>query len=138
MDNALLYPLFANVLLTFSVSLLMVRARTNAVKNKQIAPSYFKHNRGKAPEQILRYSDNYQNQYELPILFYTLIALLLITQIHHTGFTIAAWLFVFTRIVHSYIHIKTNDILHRLKAFVSGFFILLAMWIGFMIHTFTA
>ncbi len=138
MDNALLYPLFANVLLTFSVSLLMVRARMNAVKNKHVAPSYFKHNRGKAPEQILRYSDNYQNQYELPILFYTLIALLLITQTHHTGFTITAWLFVFTRIVHSYIHIKTNNILHRLKAFVSGFVILLAMWIGFMIHTFTA
>ncbi len=135
MDNALLYPLFTLVLLTFSIGFLSFKTRVKAVKNKQISPSYFQHNRGKAPEQMLRYNDNYQNLFELPILFYVLIGLLLITQNSSIGLIIGSWLFVFTRIIHSYIHIKTNHIPHRLKAFLSGSIILFIMWISFIIKT---
>lgn len=130
--SPLLYPLFIQVLLTFAMALLTFRARVKAVKSSEVSPSYFKHNKGKAPEQMLRYDDHYQNQFELPVLFYTLIALLIITENSQTAFIVGAWLFVITRIVHSVIHIQTNQVLHRMKAFVAGFYILLAMWIGFI------
>jgi len=132
MDKTLLYPLFAQVILTFLLAILTLKARIRAVRNKQVSPAYFKHNQGKAPEQMLRYADSYQSQFELPVLFYALIGLLLISQISHIGFIIGAWLFVLSRLVHSTIHIKTNRVLHRMKAFATGFYILLAMWIGFI------
>lgn len=138
MDKALLYPLFAQVFLTFVIGLLTFKARTSAFKNQQVMPSYFKHNRGKAPEKMLRWGDNYQNQFELPILFYTLIALVLITKIDCTLLVVGAWLFVFSRLVHSYVHITNNHILYRLRSFMAGFIILLFMWVVFAILLFSA
>ena len=135
MDKALLYPLLVQVLLTFSIGLLTFKSRVKAVKSGEVSPSYFKHNTGKAPEVMLRYGDHYQNQFELPILFYALIGLLLIFETTHTGFIIGAWAFIVSRIIHSIIHIKTNQILHRMRAFIAGFYILLAMWIGFILIT---
>ena len=138
MDKSLLYPLLGQVLLTFVIGLLAFKARVAAVKQQQVSPSYFKHNRGKAPEEMMRWTDNYQNQFELPVLFYTLIALLLITQITDTLFIIGAWAFVVTRIVHAYIHVTNNHILYRMRSFVFGFFILLAMWLGFIFQIINA
>ncbi|MCF6346043.1 MAG: MAPEG family protein [Thiomicrorhabdus sp.] len=135
MDSALIYPLFIQVFLTFIIGFLALKSRMNAVKYKQVSLNHFKHNRGKAPEVMLRYNDNFQNQFELPILFYLLISLLLITEINHIGFLIGAWLLVLTRVIHSIIHIKTNHILHRMKIFVAGVLILMTMWIGFIMNT---
>ncbi len=135
MDKLLLYPLFAQVLLTFTIGFLMVKARINAVKNRQTSLNYFKHNEGKAPERMLRYGSNFQNQFELPVLFYMLITLLLVTETYHIGFLIGAWLFIFTRIVHSTIHIQTNNVLHRMRSFLLSVCILLIMWLGFIIQT---
>ncbi|MEA1989102.1 MAG: MAPEG family protein [Pseudomonadota bacterium] len=132
MDKTLLYPIFAQVILTFIVGILTFRARVKAVKQLQVAPSYFKHNRGKAPESMMRWTDNYQNQFELPVLFYTLVALLIITEISNTLFIIGAWVFVLTRLIHTFVHVRNNHILYRMRSFVAGFFILLAMWIGFI------
>lgn len=135
MDSTLIYPLSIQVFLTFAIGFLTLKSRMHAVKHKEVSPSYFKHNRGKAPESMLRYGDNFQNQFELPVLFYLLISLLLITETSHIGFLIGAWLFVATRLIHSYIHIKTNHILHRMKLFVAGVLTLMVMWIGFILHT---
>lgn len=136
-NSLLLYPLFIQVLLTFSVGLLAFKARISAVKSGQVPPSYFKHNQGKAPEVMLRWGDHYQNQFELPVLFYALIGLLLATEINHWSYLAGAWLFVISRIVHSFIHIKTNHVLHRMRAFSVGFYTLFGLWIGFIIHTFS-
>ena len=39
-----------------------------------------------------------------------------------------AWAFVISRVIHSYIHITYNHILHRLAAFAVSGFILIFMW----------
>ncbi|NPA73002.1 MAG: MAPEG family protein [Gammaproteobacteria bacterium] len=131
LDKALLLPLLAQIALTFVIGLLAFKARFTAVKQGKVALSYFKHNRGKSPETMLAYGDNYQNQFELPVLFYLLISLLFITEQNSLFFTLGAWVFVISRILHAYIHVTSNAIMPRMQSFVFGFLTLLTLWIGF-------
>ncbi len=134
MDKSLLYPLFAQVWMTFIIAILTLRARIRAYKTGEVQIPYFKHNRGKAPEYMLRWGDNLQNQFELPVLFYLLMVLLLITQTSGLFYVVMAWLFVISRLVHVFIHIRSNHIGQRRDSFVFGFFTLLLMWLSYTVE----
>lgn len=133
MDKSLLWPLIAQVWLTFAVGALTLMARIKAYKQGEVQIPYFKHNRGKAPEFMLRWGDNLQNQFELPVLFYVLIALLLITEQSGVFYMVMAWIFFASRVLHLFVHVKSNHIGHRRDSFLIGFFTLMFMWIAFSI-----
>ena len=40
-----------------------------------------------------------------------------------------AWAFVLSRYVHSYVHITSNRLRHRRPIWITGFFLLIALWI---------
>jgi hypothetical protein len=40
-----------------------------------------------------------------------------------------AWVFVLTRVIHSFIHVTYNRVMHRFNAFVLGMAAVFAMWI---------
>ena len=126
----LLFPVFALVLLTFGMAFYLLRLRVRAVKQRQISIKYFRTNSGgEMPETITRVSHNYDNLLALPVLFYVLIALLLISEKVELLQLLLAWLFVASRYVHSYIHITYNNVIHRMLAFVFGALVLIAMWL---------
>lgn len=137
MDKSLIYPVLAQVWTTIVIAIMTLKARADAYKAGKVQVAYFKHNRGKAPEPMLRWGDNLQNQFELPVLFYLMIGLLLITHSQGLIYSILAWLFVFSRILHSFIHIKTNHIGHRRNSFLVGFFTVVAMWTVFTVQLLT-
>ena len=62
-------------------------------------------------------SDNFENQFEMPVLFYAIVLFLLVQN--HIGIweCIFAWGFVFFRAAHAFIHTTTNWVLHRFYAF---------------------
>lgn len=128
MDNSLIYPVLAQVWWILIIAILTLKARADAYQAGKVQVVYFKHNRGKAPETMVRWGDNLQNQFELPVLFYLIIGLLLITQSQDVIYSVLAWLFVASRMLHSYIHIKTNHIGHRRNSFLIGFLTIAAMW----------
>lgn len=134
MDKSLLWPLVAQVWLTIFVAFSALYARIQAYKQGEVRALYFKHNKGKAPEFMLRWSDNLQNQFELPVLFYVLLTLLLVMQQTSTLFVILAWLFVISRVIHLFIHIKTNHIGHRRNSFLVGFVVIVLMWFIFTVQ----
>lgn len=134
MDNALLLPLLIQIWLTFIIALMTLKTRIKSAKRGEVKLAYFKHNQGNAPEKMLRLDDNLKNQFELPILFYTIILLLLLLQQNSLMYLIMAWIFVISRIIHAYIHIKTNHIRHRMMSFLAGFITLMLMWLSLSVE----
>jgi hypothetical protein len=47
---------------------------------------------------------------------------------------ILAWLFLITRLVHTYIHIGRNVVIDRFYAFLASVVALLAMWVWFALR----
>lgn len=77
------------------------------------------------PEQVNYASFNFQNLFELPVLFYVLCLLLYLADTVAVVDLALAWTFVAGRAIHSAIHITVNDVRLRFTAYV---FSALALW----------
>lgn len=131
----ILYPIFAMLALTVWVGINGFFARLRAVRQEGLNPLYFRYNRGaKPPEAMLRTDQNYINLFELPVLFYVLIIVCYVTSQVDSSNIILAWLFVLSRVAHSYVHIRFNNILQRRRYFLLGFIILLVLCVKLLIQ----
>ena len=127
----LLLPAFVHVALVFAVAVRMGRARfkaaiSGAVKARDIAVDGTKW-----PEDIRKIANNYQNQFEVPLLFYALLPLLLVTGLADAVAVVLAWIFAASRIAHSSIHIGSNIVIWRFRTFLAGFIVVVLMWAWF-------
>ena len=127
--EAILMPMFAQVALTFVLlfwmSVLRLRAvRSGAVQAQQIAlrePNW--------PPRVIQISNAFHNQLELPILFYVLTLLALITETLDVTLYVLSWMFVLARYLHAYIHVTSNRLDRRTGVFGVGALALLLMWV---------
>lgn len=81
------------------------------------------------PKLAQNASDNYTNQYEMPVLFFVVGILLYLTDAVTSLVLGLAWFYVATRIIHALIHVSVNIIPYRFLAFVIGGFALTALYI---------
>jgi hypothetical protein len=130
----MLYAMFAMVILTTSVGVIAVTSRVQGVRNKQIPIKAFRTMQGELPDFVLRTTRNYNNQFELPVLFYVACTLYLALGIHSTFALATAWLFVFSRVIHAIVHLTYNNILHRMCVFWIGVILALALWVNLVIQ----
>lgn len=130
----ILLPLFVQVALTFVILFWMARSRIGALKAGQVKMSDVALGQTAWPPRVQQVSNNYHSQLQLPVLFYVLTVLAIVTRHADFIFVVLAWLFVVSRIVHAYIHCTTNYVRHRFNAFAAGVFILLAMWVVFAVE----
>jgi hypothetical protein len=72
------------------------------------------------------------------MLFYVLVALILITDTNSIVFVVLAWMFVLTRLVHAFIHTGSNRIDRRFYAMAAGMAVLVAMWVVFAVRILSA
>jgi hypothetical protein len=130
----ILAPLFVQVALTFVLLFWMAFSRMGALKQRQTKLADIALGQPNWPDSCQQISNCYNNQFQLPMLFYVLTILAIITRHADFLFVIMAWLFVLTRIGHAYIHTGTNYVRHRFNAFVAGVLILLIMWVIFAVR----
>jgi hypothetical protein len=130
----ILLPLFVEVLLTFALMFWMARARIGAFKAGQVKVADVALGQTNWPPRVQAISNSYHSQFQMPVLFYVLTILVIITKHADFLFVVMAWLFVLSRFMHVYIHTGTNYVRHRFNAFAVGAFILLAMWIIFAVR----
>jgi len=130
----ILLPLFVQVALTFVVLFMTARSRIAAYKARQVNVAEVAVNPTAWPVHVQQIANCYNNQFQLPVLFYVLTILAMVTRHADVIFVVLAWLFVISRIVHAYIHCTSNYMRHRFNAFAVGFFILLAMWAIFAVE----
>ena len=132
--EAILIPTFVQVALTFAllIRMAMLRGhdvRTGAVDLRKVAlrePSW--------PTRTTQVAYSYSNQFELPVLFFVLVCLLIPTRHADLISVVLAWIFVLSRIVQAGIHITYNHAGHRGAAFSVGVVALILMWIVFAVH----
>jgi hypothetical protein len=129
----------ALVLLSFIVGAYLLYSRVREMRAKRIhlqAASTSVQMAGRLED--VQAADNFRNLFEVPVLFYALIAVAL--ALYHTPGWLAAgaWAFVALRVVHSLIHCTYNKVMHRLGAFLTSFALMVVLWIAFFFSFFGA
>lgn len=131
----LLYPMFVLVVLTVIVGLLTGYRRISSASAGELDPRYFKVMANyTVPDHIAKFGRNFDNLFEVPVLFYAAGASAMALNIVSEWLLIFAWLFVGFRIIHSLIHITYNNPVHRFVAFLLSFVAVLVMWINIILQ----
>jgi hypothetical protein len=113
-----LLPVFVLVGLAFALLFGMVTTRTRARK-------------GGRTTDADQFGDCFSNQFELPVLFYVLIALALPLRHADLVIVLLSWVFVITRFAHAGIFVTSNNKPQRGMAWFAGVLVLFAMWLYF-------
>ena len=124
----MLYPMFAMVIVTFVVAIYLFRLRVKAVKAGEVKISQFRLNNSEVPDAMAQAARNYTNLFEVPMLFYTAGAIAIALGIQVPAMIITAWIFVLARAVHSWIHLTSNNVIHRMRAYMLGNICVLIIW----------
>lgn len=125
----ILFPVFALFGLTLFVLLRLAYLRFAAAKEGIISPGYFRLFQGDPePEPLAAYSRNYVNLHESPTLFYVICLLIYVTGITSALLVTLAWVYVALRMVHSWIHLTSNHVLHRFRVFALASLVLAVIW----------
>ena len=128
----LIRPVVALVALTGVVWALMVVVRNAAVFRGLASVGYYRGYTGQTPpEWIERPARAFMNLLEVPVLFYVLCVLMLVTQRFDATQVTLAWTFVAIRAAHAAVHIAWNDVRVRFAAYLTGCLVLAAMWMRF-------
>ena len=125
----MIYAMFAMLVLTGAVATYLLRMRIAAVKSGEVRLSTFRLNSGDMPTKMLQASRNYSNLFEVPVFFFTICTLALALHIETNAMTILSWVFVASRVAHSWIHVTYNNVVHRLVAFLVGNLVVVILWI---------
>ena len=126
-----LLPVFVLIGLTFALLLWMAGARRNALVSRETRIKDIALGQPNWPVRATQIGNCFKNQFELPVLFYILIALAL--PLRHADYLIVvlSWVFVVTRLVHAGVFVTSNDLNRRSLAWFAGVVVLLVMWIYF-------
>jgi len=126
-----LLPLFVQIGLTFALLLGMATLRGRALSNRQTSYEDVALGRPNWPTRAAQVGDCFGNQFEVPVLFYVLIALALPLRHADLVIVLLSWVFVVTRFAHAGIFVTSNDVRSRSLAWFAGVLVVLAMWIYF-------
>ncbi len=135
MTIAILWPTFVLVAAIYIVWFVMFVRRVAHMKRTPPGPTDFADG-----ESAMRYfrpvempANNLRNLFEMPVLYFALVPLLMLTR--HAGHieVVLAWIYVGLRIVHSLIHMGPNPVMPRFLVYLASCVVLSAMWIGFAI-----
>ena len=126
-----LLPVFVLVGLTFALLLWMATARGRAITGRETSLKDIAMGQPNWPTRTNQIGNCFSNQFEMPVLFYILIALAL--PLRHADFVIVllSWVFVITRFAHAGIFTTSNNVQHRSLAWFAGVLVLFAMWLYF-------
>ena len=124
----LLLPAFVHVAMVYGIGGLMGQARVRAARSGAVKISDIAVDNSRWPEEARKIGNNFQNQFEVPVLFYAVLAMLLATSLADSVEVVLAWVFVASRVVHSAIHLGANVVVRRFQAFVFGFTVVALMW----------
>src|SRR5581483_3046561 len=130
----ILAPLFVQVILTFGLGSWLASLRTAALRRGEVRARDIALREPNWPPHILQVGYSFSSQFELPVLFYMLTILEIVTRQADLIFVILAWVFVLSRLAHAYIHVTSNKIRLRGPLFGIGALVLLIMWIIFIVR----
>ena len=126
-----LLPVLVQIGLTFALLVWTASSRTRALRNREVRFKDIALREPNWPTRTTQLGNCFSNQFELPLLFYVLIALALPLRHADLFIVLMSWVFVVTRLVHAGVFVASNDLGRRSLAWLAGVLVLLAMWIYF-------
>jgi hypothetical protein len=132
--QAVLLPVFVLIGLAFALLMGMAVARTRSLRSGE---TRFEDIALREPNWSMRatqIANCFSNQFEVPVLFYVLIALALPLRHADLVIVLLSWVFVVTRFVHAGIFVTSNNVPRRGMVWFAGVVVLLAMWIYFALR----
>jgi len=132
--NVILAPLFVEVLLTFALMFGMMYYRTSALRRRQARFEQIAMREPNWPQRANQFAYAFGNNFELPVLFYVLTILAIVTRHADLVFIIMAWIFVILRILQAYVHVTNNNVRMRGAWYGVGALVLVIMWIIFIVR----
>jgi hypothetical protein len=132
--ETVLLPLFVQVALIFALLTGLAVRRQAMFKRRELHPQDLAVRGAREPLPVAQVAGSYQNQFEMPVLFFVLVILALFTRKADLVFVVMSWLFVLSRIAQAAIHVGPNVVPMRGMAFAVGVFVLMFMWIIFAIR----
>ena len=85
------------------------------------------------PEREKQVSNAFDNQFQLPVLFYV-AAIVALTFGPTLLEVLLAWVFVILRFIHAYIHVTDNHVTRRFWTYTAGLLVLCALWLDLAIR----
>ncbi|MER8546558.1 MAPEG family protein [Mesorhizobium sp. M1182] len=130
-QTAIFWPMLAQVLLVYIVYVVMGRRRHGAFRSGEAKAGQFK---TRSTEPGSSVTDNLSNQFELPVLFYVLCLTLHVTNGVNYLTLALMWIFVVSRYLHASVHLTSNQLILRSRAFYLGAVVLALGWIWLALH----
>lgn len=85
------------------------------------------------PDEAKQAANAFNNQFQLPTLFYVAAGLSLYLG-PNVLVLVLAWLFVVSRYLHAAIHVTTNRVQHRFAVYVAGYAVLSIFWLALSVR----
>ena len=115
------------------LAIYVFRARLRSIKSGEVSIKYFKAYTGEGPsERTVLIARHYDNQFQVPMLFFIVCTLHIMASTTALSTLILAWLFVASRLCHSWVHLGGNNVQKRVITFAAGWIILILLWIQLM------
>jgi hypothetical protein len=134
LTKLLLLPLCLHVVLITVVGLRTVSARIKAVVSGEVKIATIATNSAAWPDRLKKLSGNFDNQFDTPMLWYSVCGLIVVLKFEDWLFAALSWLFLLSRIGHTFVHLGSNNVPLRMRFFLFGFSMLFMMWAWFTIR----
>jgi hypothetical protein len=129
----ILLPVFVEIALIFVLLFWMAALRQMTVRRGDLS---FQDAALGSPwtGRTAQVTNSFNNQFQLPTLFFAAVILALVTHKADTAFVVLEWLFVAFRILHAAVHTGPNVVRVRGPLWGLSSFVLLIMWVWFALH----
>jgi hypothetical protein len=132
----LVLPLVLHVLLTFIVGALSLRSRIAAVRRGRTKITDIVLDNSKWPKATLKLGNNFDNQFQVPLLAYGAVALIIATGLADMAGVALMWAFLAARLLHTFEHTGPNRIVRRMVFFVTSYTFVVSLWLWFALRFF--
>ncbi len=123
----ILWPVLAHIFLILLIYGLLGYRKAKAVKTGGVNLKATALDNKAWPDAVLKVSNNIDNQFEIPVVFFVLCLLFYgLDKVDDVVLSLA-WAFVVSRYAHAYVHVGSNYVPLRLRIFALGSLILLIM-----------
>ena len=130
----ILAPLFVLVLMTFVLGFWLPIRGVPMLRRGEVRAQDVDLRQPNWPRAVQQINNSYTSQFELPVLFYVLTILAILSKHADLLFVVMAWIFVLSRIAHAYVHTTSNNLRLRGPFFGIGAVVLALMWLIFIIR----
>ncbi len=131
MNTALIAPVLAQVGLSLVTLLVLYLYRIPALAVAKPSNEILQDPRSldKLPKQARFAGQNYNHQFEAPVLFYVLCGVAIVAGLGNETTQMLAWAYVGLRVLHSIVHVTYNKVMHRFAVFSLSSLVLIWLFV---------